>query len=145
MAVTDITSANAIVMIQVAEMIPQATRLEKFSTDAIAQADTFAVAEVRMGVDGFVAAGQTPKPISITINLEANTPSERLLYRVLKTQAQEHTVYAVTLTIRVPAQKSTYTFTDGTLTEGVAMNNLGTMLEKSSWKMVFGSVNRQDD
>lgn len=145
MAVTDITSANAIVMIQVAEMIPQASRLEKFSTDAIAQASAYQVAEVRMGVDGFVAAGQTPKPIEITINLEANTPSERMLYRVLKEQAQRHTVFNVTLTIRVPAQRSLYTFVDGTLTEGVAMNNLGALQEKSSWKMVFGNVNRQDD
>ena len=145
MAVTEITSANSIVMIQVEELIPQAVRLEKFSSDAIAQVGEFQAAEGRMGVDGRLAVGQTPKPVEVTINLEANTPSERLLYRVLKTMADRQQIFATTLTVRVPAQRATYTFHNGSLTTGIAMNNLGTMLEKSSWKIIFESYTRQDD
>ena len=145
MALTDITSANAIVMIQADEIIPQPVRLENFSVDAIAQTGAYKVAEARKGIDGNMAAGYVPSPVELNLNLEANTPSERLLYRLMDAQVRNEHPYNTTITIRIPAQRSTYTYIDGVLAEGIAMNNLGTLQEKSSWKFQFKDVSRQDD
>lgn len=144
MAVTDITSANATVLIQVEGIIPVPTQLHHFSTDGIAQAGTFTVAEARMGVDGYLAAGQTPKPAELTITLEANTPSERLLDSISKAMQREQTIFNVTITIRVPALKSTFVYTDGVLIDCPSMNNLGTTIDKTAWKFTFAKLERQN-
>lgn len=144
MAVTDITSANATVLIQVEGIIPVPTQLHHFSTDGIAQAGTFTVAEARMGVDGYLAAGQTPKPAELTITLEANTPSERLLDSLSKAMQREQTIFNVTITIRVPALKSTFVYTDGVLIDCPSMNNLGATIDKTAWKFTFAKLERQN-
>lgn len=145
MAVTDVTSANATMLIQAEGAIPVPTQLHHFSTDGMAQAGAFTVAEARMGVDGYLAAGQTPKPFELTITLEANTPSEKLLGDLLEAMHRERTIFNVTLTIRVPALKATFILTDGVLIDGAAMNNLGATIDKTSWKFMFADLDRQDD
>lgn len=55
----DITSANASAVMTIEELYPNGLKLERFSTDAAIVADSQQVAETRMGVDGFMAAGVT--------------------------------------------------------------------------------------
>ena len=81
----DITSANATVALSVNGLF--AVNLQQFSADSSFTSDTIQTAETRMGVDGKMVAGYTPAIKTVTINLEASSPSMTFLN--LLRQAQE--------------------------------------------------------
>ena len=57
---TDITSANAKLILTCEELYPSGVELQMFSTNQAWNADALQVAETRMGVDGHMAAGYVP-------------------------------------------------------------------------------------
>lgn len=63
-----ITSANAILILTVEELYPSGVQIEKFASDDAFSSDNVTIAEVRMGVDGQLAAGYTPAPIPFKIH-----------------------------------------------------------------------------
>jgi hypothetical protein len=75
----DITSANAQIVLICETVVPVGVLLQQASVDTWAASDAIQVAETRMGVDGYMAAGVTPNIVPVTITLEANSPSKRVL------------------------------------------------------------------
>ena len=74
---TDITSANAKLILTCEELYPSGVELQMFSTNQSWNADALQVAETRMGVDGHMAAGYVPNIKTVTVQLEASSPSRR--------------------------------------------------------------------
>ena len=74
-ALGNITSANAVLVLGVEELYPVGVQLTNFATDQMLSSDDMEIAQARMGVDGGLAAGYVPNPFSLTITLEASSPS----------------------------------------------------------------------
>ena len=75
MTVGNITDANSVVILSVDDLYPAGVQIQGFSTDTAWTAGDSQIAETRMGVDGRLSAGYTPQPRTITISLEASSPS----------------------------------------------------------------------
>ena len=71
----DITSANAELILKVAEIYPAGIVLQMFGTDQAFNMEAVDITETRMGVDGRMVAGVTPVIYPVTITLEASSPS----------------------------------------------------------------------
>ena len=74
-ALGNITSANAVLVLGVEELYPVGVQLTNFATDQMISSDDMEIAQARMGVDGGLAAGYVSNPFSLTITLEASSPS----------------------------------------------------------------------
>ena len=135
MAMLDITSANAIVALSVEGLF--STTLEHFSADSSFTSDTVQAAETRMGVDGHMAAGFTPAIKTVTINLEAGSPS--LTFMQLLRQAQEANLkpYTVQMVISIPSIGRRYTFSEGVLQSFKDLPDGQTVLSPSQWVFHF--------
>jgi len=131
----DITSANATVAMSVGGLF--SVNLENFSADSSFTSDTVQAAETRMGVDGHMAAGFTPAIKTITINLEAGSPSTE--YMQLLRQAQEVNMkpYKVQMVISIPSIGKRYTFSEGVLQSYKDLPDGQNVLSPTQWVFHF--------
>lgn len=111
----DITSANSQVVVTVEDLYPNGFVLQQFSTDAMITAENMQLAETRMGVDGYMAAGVTPNIVTATINLEANSPSRRYLDNLATAQRNNLKLYRVSMLVKITATGEEYLFSRGCL------------------------------
>ena len=131
----DITSANATVGMSVGGLF--SINLENFSADSSFTSDTIQVAETRMGVDGHMAAGFTPNIKTLTINLEAGSPSTEFM--ILLNQAQETTrkPYEVNMVVSIPSIGKRYTFSNGVLQSYKGLPDGNKVLGPTQWVFHF--------
>lgn len=132
----DITSANATVAMSVEGGL-FSINLEHFSADSSFTTDTVQAAETRMGVDGHMAAGYTPAIKTVTINLEAGSPST--VYMQLLRQVQEVNMrpYKVQMVISVPSIGRRYTFSEGVLQSYKDLPDGQNVLSATQWVFHF--------
>ena len=136
-----ITSANAILILTVEELYPSGVQIEKFASDDAFSSDNVAIAEVRMGVDGQLAAGYTPAPIPFKISLEADSDSIEYLRNIANNQRLNKTTYSITASISIPALGKEFTLINGILTEVPSILNAKKVLEPTQWGFTFEDVN----
>lgn len=134
----NITSANSTAVLTVAGLFPSGLTLQQYATDQSITMDEVTSAETRMGVDGFMAAGWVPSIKSITIMLEASSPSAVALGQLFRAQEQARNPLECTLTVRVPAIGKTYTYSGGVLKTGTPFPSHKKVLEPTTWKFDFG-------
>ena len=133
----NITSANATAYMVVKDLYPAGFPLNNFSTDqAIDQAED-TIAETRMGVDGYMAAGYTPSIKAVTLQFEAASPSVQFLNNLYLASQKNRRTYETTLVINVPAVGKTYTYTGGVLKTGKALPALKRTLDPVSYGFDF--------
>lgn len=139
-ALADITSVNSTLYFQDENLYPDPVRIQQFASDNGFTVESQQIVEARFGVDGFLSPGYVPNPYIVTINLEASSPSWQMLSRVF-TWCQNNQVWtAVTLTGEIPAIKRRFIFTNGIMTEGIAMPGVKRVLEPTVWKFQFASL-----
>lgn len=131
----DITSANATVAISVESLF--SVNLENFSADSSFTSDTVQAAETRMGVDGHMAAGYTPAIKTVTINLEAGSPSATFLQLLRQAQEVNMKPYKVQMIISVPAIGKRYSFSNGVLQSFKDLPDGQNVLSPSQWVFHF--------
>lgn len=133
----NITSANATAYMVVKDLYPAGFALSNFSTDqAIDQAED-TIAETRMGVDGYMAAGYTPSIKAVTLQFEAASPSVQFLNNLYLASQKNRRTYETTLVINVPAVGKVYTYTGGVLKTGKALPALKRTLDPVSYGFDF--------
>lgn len=133
----NITSANATAYMVVKDLYPAGFPLNNFSTDqAVDQAED-TIAETRMGVDGYMAAGYTPSIKAVTLQFEAASPSVQFLNNLYLASQKNRRTYETTLVINVPAVGKTYTYTGGVLKTGKALPALKRTLDPVSYGFDF--------
>lgn len=137
MSYLNITSADAVMMLQMDQVIPNPVRVDHFSADMLASIDQTTFGEARMGVDGHLAVGYIPAPVNLTIKLEAGSNAQQLLANAYLAFRNNKTTYDTTITIDVNALKKRYVYSVGTMIAGNTQENLGKTLEPTEWKFVF--------
>ena len=131
----DITSANAVVALSVENLF--SVNLENFSADSSFTTDTVQAAETRMGVDGHMAAGFTPAIKTITINLEAGSPSTEYMQLLRQVQEVNMKPYKVNMVISIPSIGKRYTFSDGVLQSYKDLPDGQNVLSPTQWVFHF--------
>lgn len=135
----NITAADAVVNLTCDEIYPAGIRLENFAADAIANADDITQGDARMGVDGGLAAGFVPSIKSITLTLEANSPSTKALQQIYMAQEANRKLYQCSLKIELPSTGQLHLFTGGVMMGGQPFAAPQKVLAPTSWRFVFST------
>ena len=133
----DITSANAKLVLTVDELYPNGVVLQQASAESFATADNVQVAETRMGVDGYMAAGVTPNIFPVTINLEANSPSKRVMDHIKEAMLSNKKPYRCSLTVDLESTGETYLYYRGVMQSGTSMPSIQRVLSPTQWMFHF--------
>lgn len=139
MAVGNITDANSVVILSVDDLYPAGVQIQGFSTDTAWTAGDSQIAETRMGVDGRLSAGYTPQPRTITISLEASSPSLEVMRNIVETSRVNKACYTCTMQITIPAQGKEYNLTNGVLQTAHDLSDGKKTLDPSSFTFIFES------
>ena len=137
---TNITSANASLVLIAETVIPTGVKLEHFSTDSAFELSEVTVTEDRMGVDGNLAAGWIPSIKTVKIDLEAGSPSMWYMDMLARYMENNRTVYKCTLIATIPSIRKIYTWTGGVLKSGSIVNNAKKVLDPTSWTFDFADL-----
>ncbi len=139
MAVGNITDADAIIILTVDNLYSSGVQLQGFSTDTAWTAGDATIAEARMGVDGKLSAGYTPAPRTITISLEASSPSLEVMRNIISTSQMTKGVFTCAMQVTIPAQGKEYTLSNGVLQTGHDISDGKKVLDPSSFTFIFES------
>ena len=137
---TNITSANASLVLVVDTIIPAGVQLEHFSTDQAFSLSEVTVVEDRMGVDGHLAAGWIPSIKTVQIDLEAASPSLWFLDMLARAMENNRTIYDCTLVATIPSIRKVYTWSKGVLKSGTLVSNAKKVLDPTSWTFDFANL-----
>lgn len=133
----NITSANATAYMVVKDLYPAGFALNNFATDQAIDEAEDTIAETRMGVDGFMAAGYIPTIKTVTITFEATSPTVPYMNNLYLAAQKNRRTYECTLVITVPATGKTYTYSYGVLKTAKALPALKTVLDPVSYAFDF--------
>ena len=98
-ALGNITSANSVLVLGVEQLHPVGVQLTNFAPDQMLSSDDMEIAQARMGVDGGLAAGYVANPFSLTITLEASSPSLTVMQSLLMAMKTNRTTYKCSVTL----------------------------------------------
>ena len=133
----NITSANATAYMVVKDLYPAGFALNNFATDQAIDEGEDTIAETRMGVDGYMAAGYIPTIKTVTITFEATSPTVPYMNNLYLAAQKNRRTYECTLVITVPATGKTYTYSYGVLKTAKALPALKTVLDPVSYSFDF--------
>ena len=136
----NITSANATAYMVVKDLYPTGFALNNFSTDQAVDQSEDTIAETRMGVDGYMAAGYVPSIKAVTIQFEATSPSVQYLNNLYLASQKNRRTYEITLVVKVSAVNKTYTYSGGVLKTGKLLPGLKKVLDPVSYGFDFEKV-----
>ena len=115
-------------------------RSNNFSTDQAVDQSEDTIAETRMGVDGYMAAGYVPSIKAVTIQFEAASPSVQYLNNLYLASQKNRRTYEITLVVKVPSVNKTYTYSGGVLKTGKLLPGLKKVLDPVSYGFDFEKV-----
>lgn len=141
-ATRTLTSANSVYALT-AEGVFSAQKLEGYTADDAFTAEAIDLAEVVMGVDGFMAAGYTPNPVKQSITLMAASPSIDLFDQIIQTMQKNREVLSLSATITMPATGKVYNLSKGFLTKGQIMPEAKKILQPQKYELTWGEVTLQ--
>lgn len=137
-----ITSANAVLMIGVTGLpnYTVATQLQGFMADAAFAADDVDLAEVVIGVDGYIAGGWIPQLNQQTISIQAGSPSEDLFeqWKLAENAAEEKMLAFGTL--QLPSVGKKYTLSNGFLMRFSPHAEGRKTLQGRAFRITWGSI-----
>ncbi|MDE7065605.1 MAG: hypothetical protein K2O70_09090 [Desulfovibrionaceae bacterium] len=140
MPLGDITSANATVILTVEGLFPAGIRLEQFATDQSYSQDELTIAEDRMGVDGQLVAGWVPSIKTVTVMLEASSPSYAALAQLYRACEQKRGFYTCHMVASVPSIGKTFSWSNGVLKSGTPVPAGKKVLDPTTWKFDFADL-----
>lgn len=136
-ALGNITSANAQMYLVVDQLYPAGVPITNFSADSMMTSDDMEIAQVRMGVDGGMAAGYVANPYAVTITLEASSPSLETMQSILQAMKVNKRTYECKLVVAIPASGQVHVWSHGVLTNGNPVPAPKKVLDPTSWKSQF--------
>jgi hypothetical protein len=138
----DITAANCKSTLVVEELFPAGIELEMYSADQAASQDNVQMAETRQGVDGKLVGGWQPSIKTVTIMLEASSPSTKYLNQLVDAQEANQKLYSCNLICEIPSIGTVYRFLNGVLQTATMMPAQKKVLDPTTWTFQFERVER---
>jgi hypothetical protein len=140
MSDTTITSANSVFTITAAAAGIVGVTLYKFSADRSFFTDARQVAEVQMGVDGYMTAGYTPMPQIMSLTFMADSPSKSIFKAIEQTMKAAKEIIYLTGEVVLPSTQEKFTLTRGVLTQTKTMPDGGKLLQPVEYQITWQSV-----
>lgn len=113
---SDITSANAILVFAVPDYLPVPQQIQGFSTDDIFSTDSVTPIETMMGVDGQLSAGYLFVEKKMTVTLMASSPSNFFFDQLQAGEDAAVQAFAITGVITLPSLQMSYNLINGYMT-----------------------------
>lgn len=135
-----LTTANSTFSLSIPDVFPTPQALQAYATDDAFSTESVTPSEVRMGVDGILAAGFTPFPTKIKIVLQANSDSIAVFEQWLAAMKQAKETYAADGLIGLPGVNKQVTLTNGYLTGAMQFSDAKKQAEPQSFEITFESV-----
>lgn len=135
-----ITSSNIVFTLTVPGVFPAPVTMSQFAEDVIFQLEKLTIAETRMSVDGYLAAGIVNNPVPLTIRFLPQSPSINFFETVKTFQKINGQVYEFFGSIAIPAIGKSYTLTRGFLTSVTVAPTANKTLADVEYDMVWESI-----
>jgi hypothetical protein len=129
-------------MIGIANLFNVPVQIQGYSADDAFTAGDVDTAETLMGVDGKLSAGFTPYPISLDINLQADSISNLIFDAWIQAEAVTREKYIANATILLPGTGLLYAFTRGFMTNVNVMPSAKKILQPRKFTLVFQNLSR---
>jgi hypothetical protein len=133
-----ITAANAVYLLQIQSVFPTPVQLQGFAANAAFDTEASDIAEIQLGVDGYIASGWVPRLTPQTISVLAASPSNIIFETWQQAQDLTLSIFYATGTIILPAIQRQYTLTNGTLMRYQALANARRVLEPRTYHITWG-------
>lgn len=138
----DITSLNATAILTVAELFPSGFALQGYATDQSISLETLDITETRSGIDGGMVAGVVSNIKTVTIMLEANSPSYVNMAHVFDAMEANSKPYKCTLTVTIPSIGLVCEWSGGVMKSGTTVPALKKVLDPTTWVFHFPKLKR---
>jgi len=135
-----LTSANTVFMLSIPGLYNSPQQIQGFDVDEATNIDPITIAETKMGVDGFFAAGRIFAEIEQDVTLQANSPSISLFENWYAAQVSANTVYAATGTIIMPGLSLTYSLSQGFLKNYKPIADVRKILQPRRFRITWGQI-----
>ncbi len=135
-----ITSANASVVLTVADVFPVPQILQGFAADDAFTQAAYAVAETRMGVDGILSAGFTPTEKPFAITFQPDSPSVLVLDTWGLAEAAAREKFVASMVIDMPSIGKVFSFNTGWLKNFKAMPDAKKVLEPQTYEFGWQDI-----
>lgn len=136
----DVTSANAQLVLVVDELFPSGIQLQQFSADGVFSSDSIDMTETRRSVDGIMVAGVIKNISSVSVTLEASSPSVADLEYLRDCMEANNKPYECTLTCFIPSLNVTRTFVRGVLKSAPPISAAQRTMQPTQWGFDFERV-----
>jgi len=135
-----ITSANAVIMLAVPGVFNAPTPLQQFSAEDIFTNDAIQAAETAMGVDGFLAAGFVFNPVTWSVSLMADSPSNDFFDQWYQANRKAVDVYRCNGSVWLPSLGKKYDMQRGALTTYRVMPDAAKTLRSRTFGIIWQAV-----
>ena len=115
MADTTITSANSVFTIVVPGLFPAPVQMSGYAVDKAFATEALTLAETQMGVDGRMTAGYTPSITTMTLSLQADSPSRFVFTSMTRAIKTAREIFYMSGEIVLPSTGEKFTLTKGVL------------------------------
>jgi hypothetical protein len=136
----DITSANTVIMLAVANVFPAPVKLQQFAAEDIFDTEDTAPAEVGMGVDGHLFAGVILTPTLQTFTFSPDSPSCPLFDLWNQLQIAGKSLLPANAEILMPSLSQSWTMTNGVLSRFKPMPQAKKVLQPRQFQITWESA-----
>lgn len=135
-----ITSANALLFLSVSNLYTVPQRIQQFSADNIYDMPAIRSAEVSMGVDGVLSGGFVFVPITQSIELQANSPSNAIFENWWLNQQLLEDVFIGSGSVTLNSLGEKWTMARGFLTSYTPAPRAGRILQPRRYEITWNQV-----
>jgi hypothetical protein len=137
---TDLTGANAVIMLSIAGLFNFPQQLQGFAADDVFDTEALESAETRMGVDGILSAGFVFVPVRQGYALQADSPSIFIFDTWWATQQTTESIFRATGTIIMPALGKQWSLTRGVLHSYIPIPTVKKLAQPQKFGIVWERV-----
>lgn len=135
-----ITSANSKFIINIPDVFPTPQEIQGYAADDAFTQAAFDVTETRMGVDGILSAGYTPNPKSLTVMLQADSPSISIFDAWVGAMESAKEAFKASAIINLPSVGKTYILSVGWLKNAKKLPDGKKVLEPVPYTIDFQEI-----
>ena len=136
----DITGANAVYMLTIAELFPSPNQLQGFAADDAFMTEELEVGNPVMCLDGQLLGGIVLMPIHQTITLQTDSPSNAMFDGWWQANLQAQTQYLAGGTIAFPSIDQSWSMNNGILVRVTPMPTAKKLLLPRRFTIAWASV-----
>jgi hypothetical protein len=137
---TSITSANATIIINVAQIFPNGFNLTRFATDDIYSASNIRKNIQKMGVDGYQSSGKIWVSKPVVYHFQADSPSCSFFDQWAAAEDQLNDTLTASGLITLTGLGTKFNLVNGSLGEVSPIAQAGQTLKERSFEIVWNQI-----